>query len=299
MIGLGVGIDYALFIVTRHQDQRRDGHGDERVDRALGGDVGRRRAVRRDDGDHRAAVAGGRRHPAGHHARLHVGDRRRGRGDAPPSRCCRRCWRSSATRIDRFALPHKRGATGRHAPARLGALGAVRHAPAAAVRRVAVVVLVALALPALDLYLGQQDNGALPTDTQARQAYDGMTEGLRRRLQRPAAGQRRHVQAAGQGRPGQARPARPAGVRPEVQGQAAGRRAGAAGRREPRGAGRPAGAGPAAGPGAGAAAAQQAAAADRRPVLGPAPAGSISRPATRGWRDLRDATSPRPAAWRA
>ena len=25
MIGLGVGIDYALFIVTRHRDQLRDG----------------------------------------------------------------------------------------------------------------------------------------------------------------------------------------------------------------------------------------------------------------------------------
>jgi RND superfamily putative drug exporter len=36
-------------------------------------------------------------------------------------------------------------------------------------------VLVALALPTLDLYLGQQDNGALPTDTEARRAYDGLT----------------------------------------------------------------------------------------------------------------------------
>ena len=30
----------------------------------------------------------------------------------------------------------------------------------------------------LDLYLGQQDNGALPTSTEARQAYDGMTAGF-------------------------------------------------------------------------------------------------------------------------
>ena len=36
-------------------------------------------------------------------------------------------------------------------------------------------MLVALALPTLDLYLGQQDNGALPTDTEARRAYDGLT----------------------------------------------------------------------------------------------------------------------------
>ena len=41
-----------------------------------------------------------------------------------------------------------------------------------------VVVLVALALPVRDLYLGQQDNGALPTDTEARQAYDGHDRGF-------------------------------------------------------------------------------------------------------------------------
>ena len=47
MIGLGVGIDYALFIVTRHLEQRRDGMDDARVDRARGRDVGRRGRVRR------------------------------------------------------------------------------------------------------------------------------------------------------------------------------------------------------------------------------------------------------------
>ena len=34
MIGLGVGIDYALFIVTRHKLQLQGRHGDARVDRA-------------------------------------------------------------------------------------------------------------------------------------------------------------------------------------------------------------------------------------------------------------------------
>jgi hypothetical protein len=37
---------------------------------------------------------------------------------------------------------------------------------------------VALALPALDLYLGQQDNGALPRSTDARRAFDGLTTGF-------------------------------------------------------------------------------------------------------------------------
>src|SRR4029079_15642132 len=43
---------------------------------------------------------------------------------------------------------------------------------------VALVVLVALALPVRDLYLGQQDNGALPTSTEARRAYDGLMAGF-------------------------------------------------------------------------------------------------------------------------
>jgi RND superfamily putative drug exporter len=79
-------------------------------------------------------------------------------------------------RIDALALPHRRGsATADGHPhgwerwaegvARRPALGTV----------VALVVLAALAIPALSLYLGQQDNGALPSDTQARRAYDGMT----------------------------------------------------------------------------------------------------------------------------
>jgi RND superfamily putative drug exporter len=43
---------------------------------------------------------------------------------------------------------------------------------------VAVVILVALAAPATSMWLGQQDNGTLPQDTQARQSYDLLTEGF-------------------------------------------------------------------------------------------------------------------------
>ena len=46
------------------------------------------------------------------------------------------------------------------------------------VRADRLVVLVALALPTLDLYLGQQDNGALPKSTDARRASDGLTAGF-------------------------------------------------------------------------------------------------------------------------
>ena len=41
-----------------------------------------------------------------------------------------------------------------------------------------VVILLVLALPLRNLHLGQTNVGALPTDTQARQAYDGMASGF-------------------------------------------------------------------------------------------------------------------------
>ena len=60
MIGLGVGIDYALFIVTRHLEQRRDGMDTRGVDRAGERDLGRRGGLRGLHGDGRAALAGRR-----------------------------------------------------------------------------------------------------------------------------------------------------------------------------------------------------------------------------------------------
>ena len=77
-------------------------------------------------------------------------------------------------RIDRLALPHRRAAHDGHPHgwARWARLVARRPLPS---MLVALAVLVALALPALDLYLGQQDTGALPKSTDARQAYDGLT----------------------------------------------------------------------------------------------------------------------------
>jgi RND superfamily putative drug exporter len=75
----------------------------------------------------------------------------------------------------RLPIPHGDPHGHPHGWLRWGEFVARRPVPCALV---AVVVLVALALPALDLYLGQQDNGALPTSTNARQAYDGMTQGF-------------------------------------------------------------------------------------------------------------------------
>ena len=64
MIGLGVGIDYALFLITRHQDQLATGMPMRRVDRARGRHVGQRHRVRGRHGRRRPALAGRRRHPA-------------------------------------------------------------------------------------------------------------------------------------------------------------------------------------------------------------------------------------------
>ena len=43
---------------------------------------------------------------------------------------------------------------------------------------VAVILLLAIALPALDMRLGQQDYGQFPKSTEARQAYDTLTKGF-------------------------------------------------------------------------------------------------------------------------
>ena len=71
---------------------------------------------------------------------------------------------------------------------------------------VALIVLVVLALPIFQLELGQNDISALPKDTTARQAYDRPRRGLRPRRQRAAA-DRLRVQDAGGSQTGAAGPA--------------------------------------------------------------------------------------------
>ena len=217
MIGLGVGIDYSLFVVTRHLEQRPRRHGHARVDRA------RRR--RRSGGaivfagthrDHRAAVAGRRRHPARHHARLHVGARRARRGDrrdhAPPGAA----RRSSATGSTGSPCRTPRRKARRPA-ARLAALGRVRHAAPAPGALVALVVLVALALPVARPLPRPAGQRRAAETRESRQAYDAMTAGFGVGANGAAAHQRRHVREAREGRPGGPRHALDGG-RPEGQG---------------------------------------------------------------------------------
>ena len=177
MIGLGVGIDYALFIVTRHKLQLRDGmEMEESIARAT-------------------ATAGGAVVFAGTTVVIAL----------------------VSLVFAGIPLVTKLGATAAIAvlvavlgattllPALLGALGpridSMRvklgrthpddhqpHGWARWARGVAkrpwrsvlasTAVLLVLALPLLGLHLGQSDVGALPDSTTARQAYDGITNGF-------------------------------------------------------------------------------------------------------------------------
>ena len=93
MLGLGVGIDYALFIVFRYRDELHGGRGRARGRGAGHGHVGQRRRVRRRHRDHRAALAAGRARAdhRRHGLRLGAGRaRRRADGDHLPAGRARR-----------------------------------------------------------------------------------------------------------------------------------------------------------------------------------------------------------------
>ena len=176
MIGLGVGIDYALFIVTRHLEQRHDGMATrESIARATATSGG-------------AVVFAGCTVMAallslavvdiplvttlGYTSALVVAVAVLGAITLLPA-----LLGIVGDRIDRLRLPlpHGRHDGNAHGWERWGRMVAARPWPAAIG---ATVVLAVLALPALDLYLGQQDNAALPESTDARQAFDGMTAGF-------------------------------------------------------------------------------------------------------------------------
>ena len=177
MIGLGVGIDYALFIVTRHKLQLRDG-------------MELRESIAR-----ATATAGGAVVFAGFTVVIAL---------------CSLAFAgiplvTTLGFTAAIAVITAVAAATTLLPAMLGALGprinslrvsfgrthpddrkphgwrrwaqwvSERPWPAAIA---ATAVLLVLAIPLLDLELGQNDISALPKDTTARQAYDGLTEGF-------------------------------------------------------------------------------------------------------------------------
>jgi putative drug exporter of the RND superfamily len=176
MIGLGVGIDYALFIVTRHMEQRRDGMDTrESIARATASSGG-------------AVVFAGCTvmvallslaivgiplvTTLGYTAALVVAIAVLAAITLLPALLA-----IVGDGLDRLPipLPHAKADGHPHGWLRWGEFVSRHPWPCTGV---ALVVLVGLALPALDLYLGQQDNGALPKSTDARRAYDGMTSGF-------------------------------------------------------------------------------------------------------------------------
>ncbi|MCO5316008.1 MAG: MMPL family transporter [Solirubrobacterales bacterium] len=176
MIGLGVGIDYALFIVTRHKTGMAGGlEPDESAARAT-------------------ATAGGAVLFAG--MTVVVALLALGLAGIPL------VWTlgySAAVAvvlailaaltflpavlgwighgIDRLRIPSRRTKQDEHARGWIRWAEGVANHPWPAVI-VAVLILVILAWPVTDLRLGQKDLGDMPADTQTRKAYDLNTEGF-------------------------------------------------------------------------------------------------------------------------
>src|SRR5215217_1549967 len=177
MIGLGVGIDYALFIVTRHKLQLNDGM-----------DVGESIA-------RATATAGGAVFFAGGTVVIALASLL---ASGIPFVGTMGYSAAVAVVVAVLAaitlLPALLGALGlrinslrvklgRTHPDDHQAHGWARWARGVVGRpwrslTAAVAVLVVLAVPVLDLHLGASDNGMLPKDTTARQAYDLITEGF-------------------------------------------------------------------------------------------------------------------------
>ena len=176
MIGLGVGIDYALFIVTRHLEQRRDGmqtyESIARASASSGGAVVFAGCTVMVALLSLAVVNIPLVTTLGYTSALVVAVAVLAAITLLPA-----VLALVGDRIDklRLPLPHAKADDHPHGWLRWGEFVARHPLPAALV---AIVILVALALPALDLYLGQQDNGALPKDTDARRAFDGLTSGF-------------------------------------------------------------------------------------------------------------------------
>jgi putative drug exporter of the RND superfamily len=176
MIGLGVGIDYALFIVTRHLAHRKMGmETSEAIARAVatsGGAIlfaGSTVIVALLS---LAVVGIPLVTTLGYTAALVVAVAVTGAITLLPA-----LLGVIGDNIDRLALPHRQRGEDDHPHGweRWGRAVARRPLPALGT---AVVILGLLAVPILSLSLAQQDNGAMPTDTNARQSYDAMTTGF-------------------------------------------------------------------------------------------------------------------------
>ena len=126
MIGLGVGIDYALFLVSRHRDNRKQGMElHESIAMAVA-TSGQRDRLRRNDRRDRAPRAPRRRDSAGDGARLLVGRRGRDRRARRPHAAAGGARARRARTSSRSACPRSCGPRRRMSRAGSGAAGRAR-----------------------------------------------------------------------------------------------------------------------------------------------------------------------------
>ena len=180
MIGLGVGIDYSLFIVTRFRQLLHEGLSPRRRrfrGRRLGGP---RRALRRRDG----RDLGDRPRVLRPRLRDQARDRLRARRphNGPDRKLAahrRACEARAQDRPAEGAVPapdrRLRGGPREDADR---ALGAVRDRARAGGVLVVLLVLLALAATSLLVRLGASDQGTQPEEQTARRAYDLLAEGF-------------------------------------------------------------------------------------------------------------------------
>ncbi len=176
MLGLGVGIDYALFLITRHREFLAKGHGvEESVARATATSGG-------------AVVFAGSTvviallslyfggipivRALGYSSAIVVAVSVLGAITLLPAVLGLLGERINSLRLPFGGHGHDERPHGWQRWAR--AIGR-RPIPAATL---GVIVLLALALPVLDIELGQPDNSQLPTDTQTRRSYDILSAGF-------------------------------------------------------------------------------------------------------------------------
>ena len=176
MIGLGVGIDYALFIVTRHRSQLDEGmEPRESVARATATSGG---AVVFAAGTviiallSLAAAGIPMVTTLGYTAAIVVFVAATAATTLLPAILGLIGHGINRLRVPGMRIQHDERP---HGWARWAAFVGSHPWPALVV---GLIVLIVLALPVAYLHLGQTDNGALPTNTQSRQSYDTMTEGF-------------------------------------------------------------------------------------------------------------------------
>ena len=173
MIGLGVGIDYTLFIVTRFRQLLHDGLDPQEAAAAAGATAGRAVVFA---GDDRRDLDHG---PRDHRHRLHHQARHRERARRPHGRPAREldaAGRALAPRPQDRSRPARHEAD-RRLPCRPGpdpvaAWGRFVSRNAKIVLPLSIILLLLLASPVLGVRLGLADSSTAPKDQTTRKAYD-------------------------------------------------------------------------------------------------------------------------------